>query len=486
MECQSCEKIIAKAALSEYGVKEARIDYATGKGEVTYDPNITDKAKILKKIEAKGYACRSKGRGKQPRSVDYRFISLTLGIVLIALFAYSELEKKFDLSFPTIGQDASLGLLFLIGLLTGFHCIAMCGGFVISYTAKNASQGRVGSDLRAHLSYGFGKTASYTLLGGFFGLLGSFITFTPVMRGAAGILAGIFLIMFGLNMLNLFRWFRRFRLKMPSPLEKFIERKSEKSRSPLAIGLLNGLMLACGPLQAVYIFAAASGSAYWGALYLMAFGLGTLPVLLGFGIVSSMVSSQFTHKILKLSGVVVVILGLIMVNRGLALTGSGYDANTLFMSVSAKDAAPVPAASNAQVTLKDGYQEIQMNVTSYGWVPDKFILKKGVPVKWVINGVEITNCNRAIQVPKLGLRFDVKPGLQTIEFTPTEAGTIPWSCWMGMIPGVFIVKDDVNIQDAAQVQTELASVQVPQGGSCGGAGGGCGGGSCGCGCGGGR
>ncbi|MBU4339716.1 MAG: hypothetical protein KKD46_02165 [Euryarchaeota archaeon] len=49
----------------------------------------------------------------------------------------------------------------------------------------------------------------------------------------------------------------------------------------------------------------------------------------------------------------------------------------------------------------------------------------------------MTGCNNAIIVPSLGLEFDIKKGEQIIEFTPTEAGTIKWSCWMGMIRIVF-------------------------------------------------
>jgi hypothetical protein len=62
-------------------------------------------------------------------------------------------------------------------------------------------------------------------------------------------------------------------------------------------------------------------------------------------------------------------------------------------------------------------------------------------VHWVIDGKEITNCNKRIVVPSLALEFDVKPGAQTIEFTPREAGVIHWSCWMGMLRGEFDVQD---------------------------------------------
>ena len=81
-----------------------------------------------------------------------------------------------------------------------------------------------------------------------------------------------------------------------------------------------------------------------------------------------------------------------------------------------------------------------MEVNRYGFMPSTFTLKKGMPVKWIINGKELTGCNDAIQVPALGLEFDVQKGEQTIEFTPPEAGTIRWSCWMGMIRGSFIVE----------------------------------------------
>jgi uncharacterized protein len=134
--------------------------------------------------------------------------------------------------------------------------------------------------------------------------------------------------------------------------------------------------------------------------------------------------------------------------------------------------------NDGSAVLKDGYQEIRMTVESSGFVPNKFVLKKGVPVHWIINGKQLTSCNRAIQVPAYNLKFDVKQGEQTINFTPDAAGTIRWSCWMGMIPGTFVVVDNIDLNNTAAVQTQLNSVPTPTGGTCGG---GSGGGGCGCG-----
>ena len=108
----------------------------------------------------------------------------------------------------------------------------------------------------SHLMYGAGKLVSYTLIGAAFGLLGSIIAFTPVVRGVAGILAGLFLILFGLKILNVIPVLRKIQFKLPNFVNKIIGKKTAGNSSPLVIGLLNGLMIACGPLQAIYIMAA--------------------------------------------------------------------------------------------------------------------------------------------------------------------------------------------------------------------------------------
>ena len=493
MHCQSCENLIEKSVSKIEGVNSVQVSYDTETVEVGYDSEKTNMKEIFEKVEEKGYECSLILEDPEVQSentedntteenveqndsdhytLDKKFFGWAFGIIGVLVVGYFIFHTVEGIALPEISTNMGYGLLFVVGLLTGFHCVSMCGGFVVSYTAKDAQEGR--KSHKSHLMYSVGKLISYTVIGAAFGLLGSIITFTPLMRGVAGAIAGLFLVVFGLNMLNIFPWLRKVRIRTPAFISKFVGTESQKHSSPLMIGLLNGLMLACGPLQAIYIMAAGTGSWLEGAKLLFIFALGTLPVMLGFGFIASMISSKATHKILKASGVIVIVLGLIMMNRGLSLTGSGYDVNSLVGTVSASDDITGDA-----IAMDGDYQVINMDVTRYGWEPNKFVLKKGVPVKWVINGKEINGCNNAIQSPKLGLKFDVKKGEQTIEFTPNEAGTIPFSCWMGMIPGTFIVKDDVDVNDAAAVQQELDAVEVPKGGSCGG-------GSGGCGCGGGR
>jgi hypothetical protein len=213
----------------------------------------------------------------------------------------------------------------------------------------------------------------------------------------------------------------------------------------------------------LYIYAAGTGSMIQGGLSLMTFGLGTLPVMLGFGGFANIISHNATRKILKVSAIIVLVLGLIMLNRGLALAGSGYDVKSLIIGTGNVDSTNIFIDS-------EGYQVIKMEVDKNGWNPDNFILQKGIPVRWEINVKELTGCNNAIQVPKLNLEFNLKQGKQTIEFTPDEEGIISWSCWMGMIRGTFVVTNDGS---ATQEQVKTATKQTASsGGGCG-----CGGGS---------
>ncbi len=441
MMCTSCEERVKKAAESVDGVYKASADHKTGKAEVVYDPEKTSIDKIFESIRKEGYSCSLPGTKKSPKD---RLISGAVSVILVLAGAYLLFGGLFEADIPNIDQNSSLFLIFILGLATGFHCVAMCGGFVVSYSTKQALKGS--GSVGSHLVYGAAKTLSYTLIGGLFGLIGSFIVFTPELKGIASALAGLFLILFGANMLGLIK----FRLGSgPGLMEKLT---AGRSGNPAFIGLANGLMIACGPLQAMYVLAAASGSAFTGALFLLVFGLGTLPVLLGFGVLTSVISSRFTNRILRYSGVIVILLGLVMLNRGMVLAGTGYDLKTLFggsEKIPVTTTTTLPPWSGASTTPGNGattstvqaYQVIYMNVTAAGWQPDTFTLQKGIPVKWVINGKEITGCNKAIQVPKLALSFDIKKGEQTIEFTPKETGIIPWSCWMGMIQGKFIVVD---------------------------------------------
>lgn len=438
MHCTGCEHIIENSVAELAGVHRIKADYPTDSVAVVFDPALTNAEEIRAAIARKGYRCSLQEDAEAPRPWAKKLAAVILGGAGILFIIYLDTRFISESGAPDVSQHMGYGLIFLLGLLTGFHCVGMCGGFVLSYTAADASFGK--PSYRSHALYGAGKTLSYAGIGALFGLVGAVITFTPLLRGIAGVSAGLFLIVFGLNMLSLFAPLRKIRLKLPASLELFVGKQSRGVTRPFGIGLLNGLNIACGPLQAMYVMAAGTGSAIEGAKMLATFGVGTLPVLLSFGVLTTFISGALTHQLLRASGAILIILGAVMINRGLILTGSGYDLHSMIQSLSMADQPTEKTSSPLDV--RAAVQTIIMDVTGSGFSPDHFTLRKGVPVRWIINGEEITPCNRRIVVPSLGLEFDVKKGRQIVEFTPAKGGVIPWSCWMGMLQGRFEVIDE--------------------------------------------
>lgn len=84
-----------------------------------------------------------------------------------------------------------------------------------------------------------------------------------------------------------------------------------------------------------------------------------------------------------------------------------------------------------------------------------------MPVKWVIDGKELNECNREIVIPQYDLKINIEPGKQTIEFTPKETGVVPWSCWMGMMPGTFIIVENKLTADRIKQVQPASPEEIP-------------------------
>jgi len=375
-----------------------------------------------------------------------------IGLIFLFIGLYLILSTLPLFSSPVVSPNAGLFLIFITGLLTSVHCVGMCSGFVIAYTTKNPENLKNSKLARAkqHFLYNISRLSSYTVFGILAGLVGSIFLLTNQLRGYLSIFAGVFMVLYGLS--TFIPQLRRFMTIRTPSLVKYT-----KGRGPVLFGLLNGLM-PCGPLQAMLIYAAASGSAIQGGISMLIFGLGTIPLMFSFGNALSFLTNNFIGKILKISAVVVMVLGLVTLNRGLALSGYALPNPNLLGSNK--------TSTTGLVTATGDLQEINMKVDRYGWNPDTFIVKRGIPVKWNIYIETITSCISGIRVPKYGISRDFTREGETItiEFTPNEEGTILFTCPMGMVSGKFIVKNDLT--SVTDVQQELN--QVSQKHSCGG------------------
>ncbi len=458
MHCNSCATLIEKELKGDVGYISA--SFAKEQAEISFDKEKLSEHEIKARLSKLGYELTEKRENTEDSKIPASWLVLAIAGISLIVAYYLFGSSIPNIKLPEIGQSASLVLLFLLGVLTSFHCISMCGGFVMSYTAKNAAEGHKG--FGQHLVYGGSKVLSYTVIGGLFGLIGGVFAFSTGLRGWIAILAGIFMIFYALGMMGI-GFFKRFQFN-PKFLTKIAMSSGNYSGAytrPLVTGLLNGLFIACGPLQAMYLFAAGTSSFVSGAASLAAFGLGTLPLMMGFGSFASVISHKTTRHILKISAVIVLILGIVMLNRGLALAGSPVSFDSLKADV----------FGGTGSVINSGIQEVNMQVTASGYSPNSFVLKKGVPVKWNINVKQLTGCNNAIIAKEFGINIQLKQGMNTVSFTPNKAGTFPFSCWMGMLRGVFIVTD--TGQASQQAIKAAASASPSSGLSCG-SGGGCG------------
>ncbi|MDD5193507.1 MAG: sulfite exporter TauE/SafE family protein [Candidatus Nanoarchaeia archaeon] len=475
MHCNSCAINIEDELKDK--VRNISVSFSKEKAEIDFDENKISENEIKARIKKLGYELFETDKITRSRENRFPWIPIIiLGIIILIALFYFKIVEIPNIKIPELGEKTSLLLLFAAGLLTGFHCISMCGGFVLSYTSKNALKGYKGYS--QHFIYGGAKVISYAIIGGIFGLIGGVFSFSIGLRGTIAILAGIFMIFYALGMFGL-KFFRVFQIH-PKFLTKISSQTSKQVKgqyaAPFVTGLLNGLFIACGPLQAMYLYAAGTGNFLTGATSLAVFGLGTLPIMFGFGSIITKISHETTAKILKISAIIVLILGLIMLNRGLNILGSPYS----FESIKTSIINPININQTLGVNIVNGVQEINMEVSSSGYSPNSFVLKKGVPVKWNINVKQLTGCNEELVVNKYAIYKKLNQGLNVIEFTPDKEGTVAFTCGMGMLRGSFIITEtgtanSQQIESAAPIST--GSCSMGGGGSCGGS---CGGG-CGCG-----
>lgn len=284
MICPQCEDEIARKITHRRGILTCRASYRKSCVLAEYDPDIISADEIKAALSDIGYPV---GSGKSGLISDM----IGAASVIVLYFALPWLTGLVNV--PQAESGAGFGVLFVIGLLSGVHCIGMCGGIML--TQKNA------------VAYNAGRLLSYTALGAMFGALGTVITYDAQFKSMLFTICGGLVVIVGLMM-----WGIPFLRQISPELTKPCRFKGSR---PLVIGLLTGLM-PCGALASMWLFAAASGSAAKGAESMFAFGLGTCVFMLAFG---ALVPAKYNKHILKVSTVLIVSLGLILLSMGIRM-----------------------------------------------------------------------------------------------------------------------------------------------------------------------
>ena len=299
-----------------------------------------------------------------------------------------------------------------------------------------------------------------------------------LFQGVLKLAAGVFMLIMGVNMLGLFPWLRALTVRPPRALTARLGAKRARATRPLAVGVLNGLM-PCGPLQSVQIVALAAGNPFSGALCMLLFGLGTVPLMLGLGSLVCALGKKVAAAVNGIGAVLVAVLGLAMLSQGaslsrllqpgtlliliVALCVLAVTASIPFRKKAVRTAAlaavcaaaaaalicgswmpgevTVQQSGSAQAQMQDGVQVVRTTLLS-GSYPD-ITVEAGTPVEWIVDAPEdsVNGCNYKLLLREFDVEYVFQTGENIITFIPMQPGTYPYSCRMGMIRGTVHVTD---------------------------------------------
>jgi len=335
---------------------------------------------------------------------------------------------------------------FALGLATSVHCIAMCGPMVVTYVVRCADDATWWGRLAPNLAYQGARITSYVVVGTLLGAIGSVLDFDAA-RPWVMVIAGVFMIVLGLGMTGRFPWALKLTPRPPKALITAVSRLRRKATAageesegtlvvPIAFGLLTGLM-PCAPLQAAELVAATSGSALYGGVVMLAFGLGTAPLLLIFGTASSMVPTAWKQRLHSALAIVVIISGLIFLNRAALLTG---------FPISSRAVTGLFSGSTSQSALEftegaDGVAEVPLVIQNVQYFPSSVVVPANRPVRLIVDRREAVGCSDFLVIADMGVSVPLAPNATTeVELPASEPGTYPMTCGMGMMSGEIVVR----------------------------------------------
>jgi uncharacterized protein len=222
----------------------------------------------------------------------------------------------------------NLALAFVTGLISSFgHCLGMCGGIVAIYSARQAPASQTGDQpgllrrIAGFLPLHLGRITTYTIFGALIGLAGALLDQASALVGWQGlfsILVGLAMLAVSLSLMGV----------LP-PIEMALAGRSPMGRmrglfgkhnflSTLTLGLLWGL-LPCGLVFAMLVLAARTQTVWGGALTMLAFGLGTIPTLLGFGLAANLLSPRLRGRLQIIAAILILLFAMQTILRGLAI-----------------------------------------------------------------------------------------------------------------------------------------------------------------------
>lgn len=321
MHCNACV-LLTESELAEHPkVSSATTSLKHHSVEVTGDfGDATPEAIALELsglLEKHGYRISTEKELQTRDWSDFRFalpIALGFAIFFVVL-------QKAGIVNLVEASSVSYGTAFLVGVVASLStCMAVVGGLVLSMSATFAKEG---DRVRPQLLFHVGRLIAFFLLGGVIGALGANFSLSTGMTFALSLLVGLVMLILGINLLDVFPWAKKLQPSMPKFLSKRVYSVSNLNHSftPFLLGIAT-FFLPCGFTQSMQLYTLSTGSFVTGGLTMLAFALGTLPVLSLISFSSfSVQNSPKAGIFFKSAGLIVILFALMNIINSLVIVG---------------------------------------------------------------------------------------------------------------------------------------------------------------------
>jgi uncharacterized protein len=435
--CRSCQVLLEQRLGRLPGVLSALVDYRTGKARVRIAAGgEVSESDIAQVVADAGYRLSTTPVQRtffSHSGADWAnaFVASCIVFVLYLIYRITGLDAVGN----TLAIASSASGALVVGLVAGFStCMALIGSLVLAHSARHAQlypYATAWQRFRPNLVFNVGRVLGFALLGGFAGMLGGVLRIEGRLLAILVMLASVMMVGLGIKLTGLMP--RLESITLPTGLARLTGLTSTPGRynhSRMAITGMLTFFLPCAFTQTMQVLAVSTGSFLQGASIMAAFSLGTAPGLLGIGSIGGFARGEGGRMFMKVVGIAVLLLGIWNFNNGWNLTG---------ITLGDEASATIAGAVTAQLPpIRDGVQVLQMNQWAGGYNPNKLVVRAGIPVRWEISA-DGTGCASYLIVPSLGIRKNLQPGVNVVEFTPKRTGAIKFSCGMGMFTGSIAV-----------------------------------------------
>ena len=261
---------------------------------------------------------------KQNHAAKWSDFKVAIPIALGFAFLFVLLQKLGIVNWVNAG-NVTYSTAFVIGIIASLStCMAVVGGLVLSMSATFAKEATCLSDrLKPQLMFHAGRVVSFFVLGGVIGAIGAAFTLNTSATFILGLIIGIVMLILGINLLDTFHWAKKLQPSMPKFIAKHAHgvSKFNHTLTPLLVGIAT-FFLPCGFTQSMQLYTLSTGNFLQGGLTMLAFALGTLPVLALISFSSFNVQKSSKARIFfKTAGLIVIMFALFNLINSLAVIG---------------------------------------------------------------------------------------------------------------------------------------------------------------------